>query len=72
MSGSGTRNAALWAGIFFCIVLVGMTVAVIAELEIERWTFGTFLLVGFIVGGLAIIGMILLALISALREPPDE
>ena len=69
---SGARSAALWAGIAFCIVMLGMTVSVIGEIEIEEWKLGTFLLIGFIVGGVAIIGMIMLALISALRNPPDE
>jgi hypothetical protein len=68
----GTRTAALWAGIVFCIVMLAMTVAVVAEIEIEEWKFGTFLLVAFIIGGVVIIGMIMLALISALRHPPDE
>jgi hypothetical protein len=66
------RAAVLWAGIVFCFVLIAMTIAVAVELEIERWNFGSLLMVGFVLGGLAIIGMILLALISALRNPPDE
>jgi hypothetical protein len=70
--GNGARTATLWAGIVFCVVMLGMTVAVVAEMEIEEWRFGTFLLVGFVIGGVAIIGMIMLALISALRHPPDE
>jgi hypothetical protein len=70
--GSGTRAAALWAGIAFCIVMLGMTISVISEIEVESWTVGTLLLIGFVVGGVLIIGMIMLALISALRNPPDE
>ena len=69
---SGARTTTLWAGIIFCVVMLAMTVAVVADLEIEEWKLGTFLLVAFIVGGVAIIGMIMLALISALRNPPDE
>ena len=69
---SGARTATLWAGIVFCVVLLGMTISVVAEIEVERWTIGTFLLIGFVIGGVAIIGMIMRALISALRHPPDE
>ena len=69
---SGARTATLLAGIVFCIVMLAMTVAVAADLEVEEWRFGHFLLVAFLVGGVLIIGMILLALISALRNPPDE
>ena len=69
---SGARTATLWAGIVFCVVMLAMTVAVVAEMEIEEWKLGSFLLVAFIIGGVAIIGMIMLALISALRNPPDE
>ena len=66
------RTAALWAGIAFCVVLLAMTVSVVAEMEIEEWKLGSFLMVGFVIGGVAIIGMILLALVSALRNPPDD
>ena len=69
---SGARTATLWAGIIFCIVVLAMTIAVVTDLEIEQWTIGTLLLIGFVVGGVLIIGMIMLALISALRNPPDE
>ncbi|HEX2129046.1 MAG TPA: hypothetical protein VHF58_07495 [Solirubrobacterales bacterium] len=70
--GSGARTATLWAGIAFCVVVLAMSVSVAADIEVEEWTIGTFLLIAFLVGGVAIIGMIMLALISALRNPPDE
>jgi hypothetical protein len=70
--GSGARTATLWAGIAFCIVMLAMTISVVADIEVEEWTLGTFLLIAFVIGGVAIIGMIMLALISALRHPPDE
>ena len=70
--GYGPRTAALWAGITFCMVLLAMTASVVADLEIEQWNFGSLLMIGFIVGGVLIIGMILLALVSALRNPPGE
>jgi hypothetical protein len=70
--GSGARTATLWAGIVFCVVVLAMTVSVVADLEINEWTIGTLLLIAFVIGGVAIIGMIMLALISALRNPPDE
>jgi hypothetical protein len=68
----GARAAVLWIGIIFCIGLLGMTAVVVADSEIERWTFGWLLMVGFIVGGVVLILLVLLALISALRNPPPD
>jgi hypothetical protein len=66
------RAAILWVGILFCLAVLAMTAVVIVDLEIEQWRFATLLLVGFVIGGVGIILMILIALISALRNPPDE
>jgi hypothetical protein len=66
------RAAILWVGILFCLAVLAMTAVVIVDLQIEQWRFATLLLVGFVIGGVGIILMILIALISALRNPPDE
>ena len=47
------RAATLWAGIVFCVLMLAMTVSVVLEIEIEEWTLGTFLLIGFVIGGVA-------------------
>lgn len=66
------RTGLLTLGIVFCIGLAAMTISIIVELEIEHWTFSHLLLVVFLVAAVAVIGMILIALISAIRNPPDE
>ena len=72
MSSKDVRSAILGIGIIFCIGLLAMTAVVVADLEVREWNLSFLLLGAFIVFGVAIIGMILLALISALRNPPDE
>ncbi len=72
MSSKDVRSAILGIGIIFCIGLLAMTAVVVADLEIREWNLSFLLLGAFIVFGVAIIGMILVALISALRNPPDE
>ena len=72
MNSNDVRTAVLGIGIFFCIGLLAMTAVVVADFEIREWTLSVLLLVAFIVFGVAILGMILVALISALRNPPDE
>ena len=72
MNSNDVRTAVLGIGIFFCIALLAMTAVVVADLEIQEWTLSVLLLVAFIVFGVAILGMILMALVSALRNPPDE
>lgn len=72
MNGNDARTAALWVGIVFCVALLAMTASVVVDLEIQEWTFAVILLVFFIVFGVAILGMLLTALVSALRNPPDE
>jgi hypothetical protein len=66
------RNALLWLGIVFCAGLAVMTFTVVADLEIQEWTFSVILLIGFVAAAVAVIVMILIALISALRNPPDD
>ena len=66
------RTGILGLGIVFCLGLAGMTVSVIVELEIERWTFSVILLVGFLIAAVGVIAMILIALISAMRDPPGD
>ncbi len=72
MNSNDIRTAVLGIGIIFCVGLLAMTAAVVAEIDIQQWNLSSLLLIGFIVFGIAIIAMILLALISALRNPPDE
>ena len=72
MSSKDVRSAVLGIGIVFCIGLLAMTAVVVADLEVREWTLSFLLLGAFIVFGVAILGMILVALISALRNPPDE
>jgi hypothetical protein len=72
MSSKDVRSAILGIGIIFCIGLLAMTAVVVAGLEVRQWNLSFLLLGAFIVFGVAIIGMILVALISALRNPPDE
>jgi len=72
MSSKDVRSAILGIGIIFCIGLLAMTAVVVADLEVREWNLSFLLLGAFIVFGVAIIGMILVALISALRNPPDE
>lgn len=72
MSSKDVRSAILGIGIIFCIGLLAMTAVVVADLEVRQWNLSFLLLGAFIVFGVAIIGMILVALISALRNPPDE
>ena len=72
MTSKDVRSAILGIGIIFCIGLLAMTAVVVADLEVREWNLSFLLLGAFIVFGVAIIGMILVALISALRNPPDE
>ncbi|HSI82062.1 MAG TPA: hypothetical protein VK919_15590 [Solirubrobacterales bacterium] len=70
--GSDLRTALLGLGIAFCIGLGAMTISVIVELEISEWKFSVILLIGFLVAAVAVIAMILIALISAMRNPPED
>lgn len=70
--GSDLRTALLGVGIAFCLGLAAMTISVIVELEITEWTFSVILLIGFLIAAVAVIAMILIALISAMRNPPDD
>lgn len=70
--GSDLRTALIWLGIVFCAGLAAMTFTVVAELEIREWTFSVILLIGFVGAAVAVIVMMLIALISALRNPPDD
>lgn len=69
---SALRTGLLALGLVFCLGFAAMTISVIAGLEIERWTYSTLLLIAFLVAAVLAIGMILIALISALLNPPDE
>jgi len=69
---SDLRTLLLGLGIAFCVGLGAMTVSVIAELEITEWTFSVILLIAFLAIAVAIVAMILIALISAMRNPPED
>ena len=68
----GLRTVVLGVGLVFVVVFGAMTISVIGELRIERWTISTLLLLALFAGALLVIGMIALALISAIRNPPED
>jgi hypothetical protein len=54
------REALLWAALAFCLLFGGLTASVAAESGIDIFTIASF----------AIILMIMLAVLGALRNPP--
>jgi hypothetical protein len=58
----GLRSALLFAALFFCLLFGGMTAAVAAETSFDIFTLAAFL----------IVGMLMLAILGAIRNPPDD
>jgi len=56
------RNAFLLVALLFCLLFGGMTAAVAAQSSFDVFTLASFL----------IVLMILLAVLGALRNPPDD
>ena len=71
-SSPGVRTAVHAVALVFVVVFGAMTISVIGELRIERWTISAVMLLGLFAGAVLVIGAIALALISAIRNPPDD
>jgi hypothetical protein len=56
------RTVVLLAGMFFCLAFGAMTAAVAVESSFDIFSLAAFL----------IIGMLMLALLGAIRNPPDD
>ena len=56
------RSAFLVVGLAFCVLFGGMTVAVAAQYGVDIFTLISLL----------IVGMILIGVVGALRNPPDD
>jgi hypothetical protein len=56
------RSAFLVAALVFCLAFGGMTLAVAAQSSFDIFTLISF----------GIVGMILIAVVGALRNPPDD
>ena len=56
------RTTLLAGGIVFCVVFAAMTAAVAIDYGVDVFTFAAA----------AVLGMLMLALIGALRNPPDD
>lgn len=61
-----TRTALIWAGIIFCCAFAAMTLYALSTAEAN---FGSLLA---FTASFAVIGLMLIGLIGALRNPPDE
>ena len=61
-----TRTALIWGGIVFCLAFAAMTLYALSTAEAN---FGS--LMAF-TASFAVIGLVLIGLIGALRNPPDE
>jgi hypothetical protein len=61
-----TRNALIWLGIVFCLAFLAMTLYALSTAEAN---FGSLLA---FTASFAVIGLVLLGLIGALRNPPDD
>ena len=71
-SGSGGRTAVLAVALIFVVGFGAMTISIFARLNIERWTIGALLVIGLLASAVLVTVLIALALISAIRNPPED
>jgi hypothetical protein len=67
-----TRSAVLVFGLTFCVIFIGMTLAVPNVLFLPPRTMGELLADVFTLAGIGFVVMLLIAVVSALRDPPDR
>jgi hypothetical protein len=68
---SPVRAAVLLVGTVFSVAFIGMTAVATGAFFWPPQTVGELLADGFTIAGVAFFGMILLAIWSAIREPPE-